>query len=82
MSVHYHTGWSLPGCLPEMEPATFADELDATAFVVENENEVSAAYDCDCKLAPEVEHDPDCDYTDPYTYWVEPCSEADCVVES
>lgn len=31
--THWHAGWNLPGCLPEMEPATFDTEDEAEEFI-------------------------------------------------
>lgn len=37
--IHYHAGWNLPGCLPEMEPATFDTEAEAEQFVFDEQQQ-------------------------------------------
>jgi hypothetical protein len=53
----YVAGWSLPGCLPEMEPALFDSHEDAQAWLDEQQSNVY--WDL-----------PD-DYEDPYVYWID-----------
>ena len=52
-------GWNLPGCLPEMEPAVFDSEEEASQFI---SDEMRKFY----------EEDP---HDDSYVYWVEPLLE-------
>lgn len=59
MPTKYSAGWSLPGCLPEMEPALFDTEEEARAFVEEEQRTAASIYAED-------------EMADPYEYWVEP----------
>lgn len=54
----YVAGWNLPGCLPEMEPVTFATMEEAYDFIADEQDRVASAFD----------HE---DADDPYVYWVE-----------
>lgn len=51
-------GWNLPGCIPEMEPATFDTLAEARAFIAEEREFASE----------QMEHGD----TDPYEYWIAP----------
>ena len=37
--TYYVAGWNLPGCLPEMDPATFETEAAARDWLVDEMNE-------------------------------------------
>lgn len=67
--THYHAGWSLPGCLPEMDPATFATEREGEAFIEDERRSVAESFDDDYVTE------------DPYIYWVDPCADPACVIE-
>jgi hypothetical protein len=56
-TLMYVAGWSLPGCLPEMEPALFDSYEDAQAWLDEQ--------------AADVHWDLPADYEDPYIYWID-----------
>lgn len=65
MKTKYSAGWSLPGCLPEMEPALFDTQEEAEAYIAEEQ--ATYAYS-----------DSDGDSLDPYEYWVEVVVLDDC----
>ena len=70
MKTKYSAGWSLPGCLPEMEPALFDTQEEAQAYIAE-EQERSNGLD-----SLGLPNDPEKD--DPYEYWVEVVVLDDC----
>jgi hypothetical protein len=37
----FTAGWNLPGCLPEMEPATFATREEAMDFIADEQDRVA-----------------------------------------
>ena len=55
--MKYYAGWSLPGCLPEMEPAEF-DSYEEAAEWLENEQR-------------DIRWGWSTDYEDPYVYWID-----------
>lgn len=58
--MRYMAGWNLPGCLPDMEPVTFATLDEAQAFLDEVQDDLAERLDW---------YDPADDH---YVYWVEP----------
>jgi hypothetical protein len=51
--VHFHAGWSLPGCLPEMEPETFEIEAQAIAFIEQEAKDAAEMYQTDHEPSPD-----------------------------
>ena len=58
--TYFIAGWSLPGCLPEMDPATFETEAEAREFIADERN----------RFADDNYENPDAE--DHYEYWVHP----------
>lgn len=73
MKLRYSAGWNLPGCLPEMEPATFDNIEDAYAFIKNEKAEARLQYE-------DTTTDTFDGFVtgDPYEYWVEEVVLDDC----
>ena len=71
MKTKFSAGWSLPGCLPEMEPALFDTQEEGEAYIAEEQERSSDLYG-GLGFGRDSEKD------DPYEYWVEAVVLDDC----